>query len=613
MSIHKHFFTPALPLFILLLLLLYPACHYRQTQIPEQNNRQLLSYWNCQQADGESQPILLPHTFHGLAPRTPLTLTTTVQVPSDTCLYIKSIYSPFRLYADDQLLYESGQPGSYPSFFQDPPTLLQCIPLPAAAAPVTLRLEYLSPSQRNELFIPNIEMGSKTSLLLPNFQQNGFSFLFSLLLLFLSLLLFAAAALLRRKRNDHICQAFLQLGLFAFSVGIWSFGECNLTGLFFPYPSLLYLFAFSGLFTCTIPLLKFGLFTLGLQHPHWLHIQIHLMQLAVITALFLQYTGILGLARSMYFFHIFLPLSLLLFAVQIFWAAWKHNNTMARRFAFPMGILAVSAILELINYQLRFTNVLSLFFQLGVLLFILSLVILSIHFIQKSLKTQEEKKQLEFDLLMAERQTEVQRTQYAILTEHEQLLRQQRHDLRHQLIVLKSYNEQGDKESMQHYLDELTAKIPVEKDLFLCHNFVVNSVALYYQSLARKQQIDLSLQLISIDEQNGPIQDSDLCVILGNLLENAIEACSYLAPEKRRIKLNSRIHGQKLFLLMENSYDGFCAQKSGIFFSRKRSGKGTGLSSIESVAHKYHGMVDFQPGPDTFFSSIFLELTCIPE
>ena len=287
----------------------------------------------------------------------------------------------------------------------------------------------------------------------------------------------------------------------------------------------------------------------------------------------------------------------------------EYKNPVARRFVIPMSIFALAALLEVLNYKFRFTNNLSFFFQTGSVLFILSLAVLCIHFMQESLKMKEEKKQMNFSLLLAEQQTEVQRHQYAVLTEHEKVLREQRHDLRHQLIVLKSYSMENDQESLQNYIDELTAKIPVEKDLFLCRNFVMNSMALYFRSLAKKQQIDLTLQLAAIGEKNGPIQDSDLCVILGNLLENAIEASAYLPAEQRRITLTSRIYNKKLFILMDNSYDGFCSQKSGVFYSRKRADKGTGLASIETVASKYHGMVSFEPGDKNFVSSVYLELT----
>ena len=593
-----------LPIFLfLLVLLLYPASLYQQELSSSPEPVLPLENWQAQQGDGPLQPVQLPHMFSDLDARTVVTLTTDASINPNDYILIKSVYAPFRLYVDDELLYSSGQSGSYPDFFLDPPTQICLLPLPAHDKLVTLRLEYSSPNQRTELAVPMISLGTRADLVTPIFQQNVLSYLFSLSLLILSLLLIMAAVLLHQQ---DLSQAFLQLGVFALSVSIWSFSECDLTNVLFPYPSLWYLLSFLGLFTCTMPLIKFGIHVLGLQHPGLLKFQVYLIQGSILIAMVLQYTKCIGFAQSMYFFHLLLPLSLLIFSLQLGLASWRYGNAIAREFALPMGILAFFSIMELINYQLRFTNTLSLFFQVGVFLFILSLGVLCIRFVQRTLKLKEETKQLEFDLLLAARQTEVQRTQYEILTEHEKTLREQRHDLRHQLIVLKSYSEQGELEKLRQYINELTAQIPVEKDLFFCQNFVVNSVALYYRSLAQKYQIRLSLQLTAIAKQNGLVKDSDLCIIIGNLLENAIEASLHLPIGQREITMATRLCDNKLLIYMQNCYDGQYNQKDGRFYSRKRNGKGTGLSSVEHVVQNYHGQVEFEPGTDQFITSLYI-------
>ena len=595
-----------LPIFVVLLvLLLYPASFYQQEVSPSPEPLLPLADWQVHQEGKPLQSVRLPYIFSNLNAHTRITLTTTTTIRPKDYIMIKSVYAPFRLYVDDELIYESGQPGSYPDFFLDPPTQICLLPLPEQDKPVTLQLEYDSPNQRSELTVPLISMGARPELMAPLFQQNVLSYLFSLSLLILSLLLIMASVLLHEQ---GLSQAFLQLGLFSISVSIWSFSECNLTSIVFPYPSLWYLLSFLGLFTCTMPLMKFGIQVLSLQHPGLLKVQVRIIQGSILTAMALQYTSVIGFAQSMYFFHMLLPLSLLIFSLQLGWASWRYGNSIAKEFALPMGILTFFSIMELINYRLRFTNTLSLFFQLGVFLFILSLGVLCVRFVQRTLKMKEEKKQLEFDLLLAARQTDVQRTQYEILTEHEKVLRQQRHDLRHQLIVLKCYSEQGNQEKLQQYINELTAKIPIEKELFLCQNFVVNSVALYYRSLARKQQIDITLLLTAIAKKNGTIQDSDLCIIIGNLLENAIEASMHLPADQRKITMTTHLRDNKLLIYMRNRYDGTYKQKDGKFYSRKRNGKGTGLSSVESVVQNYHGLAEFEPSSDQFITSLYLIL-----
>ena len=104
----------------LLITLLYPACMYQQAHKASTQNIQTLTYWTAKTDDTPKERIIqLPYTFEHLAPRTPITLTKTVLHPG-SFICIKSVYAPFRLYADDALIYESGQPDSYPAFFSGP-------------------------------------------------------------------------------------------------------------------------------------------------------------------------------------------------------------------------------------------------------------------------------------------------------------------------------------------------------------------------------------------------------------------------------------------------------------------------------------------------------------
>ena len=99
------------------------------------------------------------------------------------------MYAPLRVFANGALLFEYGQPGSYPAFLIDPPTKTALIPLPDTAGPVTLRMEYLSPAQRSSAALHPVLLGSSTAILTELAGQMGFSLFFSFVLLALGLLL----------------------------------------------------------------------------------------------------------------------------------------------------------------------------------------------------------------------------------------------------------------------------------------------------------------------------------------------------------------------------------------------------------------------------------------
>lgn len=141
----------------------------------------------------------------------------------------------------------------------------------------------------------------------------------------------------------------------------------------------------------------------------------------------------------------------------------------------------------------------------------------------------------------------------------------------------------------------------------LCDNEVVNAVAYYYYDLAKKQGIqDISIQL-SIPADTGQILASDLCVVVGNLLENAITACAHVPPGQARIQMRSRQRFDILALTLDNSYAAVEPAEGGLFRSTKPGG-GTGLTSIRSIAEKYQGGAEFTVKDGLFCSSIYMRL-----
>ena len=79
----------------------------------------------------------------------------------------------------------------------------------------------------------------------------------------------------------------------------------------------------------------------------------------------------------------------------------------------------------------------------------------------------------------------------------------------------------------------------------------------------------------------------DLCLILSNLLENALEASRRTASERCKINLTAYIHAENLALIqVENTFDGELREKNGILQSSKRKGDGVGLQSVSHIAEK---------------------------
>ena len=174
--------------------------------------------------------------------------------------------------------------------------------------------------------------------------------------------------------------------------------------------------------------------------------------------------------------------------------------------------------------------------------------------------------------------------------------RQARHDLRHQLCQLAALAEEGNLEKIKAYLSGAVSRIP-SLEMHFCENRAADGVVGYYCALAKRENIPYSVQ-IDLPECL-PVDEINLCLVLSNLLENALEASLRTAPARRRIKLTAYLHGNSLALIqVENTYDGVIREKGGVFQSSKRKGDGVGLQSVRHIAEKSGGVstVTYQDG-----------------
>lgn len=602
MRLHKTRKAAAVSLCLLLLAfvaLLFGAVLLFQPEEKTHDGAETVYDWSM---DGES--IRLPRSFSCPSPRTPLTLTARVRPEAGDFLYIKAVYTPVSLYADGQLFFRYGQDGDFPAFLLDPPTKTTLVPLPETGHEVTLTLEYLSPSQRDTATLYPVLLGSPTQIVTRLFSEMGFSLFFSVFLLVLGLIMALVSLIFLHFGSSGT--AFFWLGLFSLCAGAWSFGECNLTGLLIQNPSFLYLLAFLGLFTLAVPLLRFILVVLNPHARPLLEMLCSLMVFCVCGAAMLQLSGIMSLSKSMYLFHILAPACLCILAGVTLLEGIRFRNRMARRLLLPMAVLALFALLEAGNYYLFRLNVQkSFFFQVGILVFVTMVSIQCGHFMAETLELLKENHRLEKELSLLERQTLLQEERYHQITEAALQEKQQRHDFRHHIAALQGYLEKGDTPAAAAYLDALAAPSTGEARPSVCRNESVNAVALYYLDIAARSGVKDCSVTLDIPEDTGSVPVHALCLVVGNLLENAVAACA--GADDPFIRMRGRLADGLLTIVMDNRYTKVLPTPEGGFRSEKPGG-GIGLLSVRSTAEKYGGGCRFEAADTIFSSSVYLRL-----
>lgn len=215
----------------------------------------------------------------------------------------------------------------------------------------------------------------------------------------------------------------------------------------------------------------------------------------------------------------------------------------------------------------------------------------------------------------AENILQIQGAEYERLAQRLEQARQARHDQRHQYAVLQGLAAQGNTPGVAAYLKELAGALPGLDYKTYCQNPAVNAVVNHYAAQAETAGINVDVRL-DVPERLGRVSDSDLCVMVGNLLENAVEACCRPGQPGggRWIRARAGLHGQnshRFVLVVDNSFEGALQADgaTGGYLSLKRPGqKGIGLQSVRAVCEKYDGYCEFEKVGGAFQSSVTLKV-----
>lgn len=205
-----------------------------------------------------------------------------------------------------------------------------------------------------------------------------------------------------------------------------------------------------------------------------------------------------------------------------------------------------------------------------------------------------------------ERLTRIHSNQYSMLQSHIRDMSHARHDLRQHIRTIQGCLDSGDMESLRAYVKMYGESLPMEKALSFCSNQPVNAILNYYASKAAQDGIDME---VSVDlPQKTLIPESELCVLIGNLLENALNACTPHPDISRRF-----IHvrgGQSsetmLTLAIDNTSPKPPVYIDEKFVSSKREGFGLGTESVRAIAEKYNGDTRFEWKDGIFYVSVML-------
>ena len=206
------------------------------------------------------------------------------------------------------------------------------------------------------------------------------------------------------------------------------------------------------------------------------------------------------------------------------------------------------------------------------------------------------RKQTEEELTFALQMISKQREHYNQTLDYIEQVRIIRHDFRHHIHALLYM----DKEQQVKYLKNLQKELETSEQKIFCENQAVNGLIQEYAVRAEKAGISFTARLDL--SAHIPIDDLTLCIVIGNLLENAMEASKKMEKDSF-IRIQARMDGDHLLMLVENAYNGSIQEKNGNILSSKKDG-GLGMLSIQRILNRPGDEFDVYFNDDTFTAMV---------
>lgn len=193
-------------------------------------------------------------------------------------------------------------------------------------------------------------------------------------------------------------------------------------------------------------------------------------------------------------------------------------------------------------------------------------------------------------------------TQFALQKAHNTDLQKERHNLKNQLISLRGFAMQNQTENIINFINKLLNEheFGIATSIH-CNNLLINTLLNSKTTLAQEHNILYSTDLNV--PSSLPFDDVDLCVLIGNALDNAFDAAITSNCQKPVVEISIHYKMECLYFHFTNSFSHtLCSDNTYFFRSTKHSSfkHGYGLQSIKSIIEKYNGTIEINTENSTF-------------
>lgn len=181
-----------------------------------------------------------------------------------------------------------------------------------------------------------------------------------------------------------------------------------------------------------------------------------------------------------------------------------------------------------------------------------------------------------------------------------------RHDYHNHMQVMKAQLALGNLNETQEYLNALEKELDRVDTLVKSGNLMIDAILNSKLTLARRQKILVNC-MAKMPEKIS-VEDVDLCVILGNLMDNALEACRLLEEKDRFLRIYMTVNKSQLYLSIQNSAKEDPDFDEQNYITKKRGNHGLGMKRVQTSVEKYQGYLNLANEPGIFAAEVTIPL-----
>ena len=505
---------------------------------------------------------------------------------------VGSSQQSFKVYIENELIYSFNSMRSV-NHGKTGGAVWRIIELPSDSSGKTIRIDFKSSYLKTAGYLSKIKLGTKNQLLAELFFDGIIDQMLAITLLILSIFIMYVNIKIKSAglKPNHIYLISIIL-----CISVWISVESQFYVFIYNNYVFNYYIQFIALFLFPIVLYKYLILEYDLKPRKLMTILYKLHIYLMLLLIIFQLIGFKTFFEVQWIFLIVFSVTFLIIIICII--RQVRYNLRLRGLVYILVIIFICLILDSLLYDIKGNIIKFNFINIGI---IIVEILIGISTYKSFLELKEEKEKSRY----LECQLSYQLKHYLSIEEKNLMLKRYRHDMTNHWILVNRLIKNNKFNIAEEYSSKMADKLIGEEELILdTGNPILDAILTEKIQKAKSLNIDFLKEIII--SKGIKIDPIDCCIIFGNILDNAIEACVKLENKRYiEIKLNSK--GNMLICKVRNSINSNEPIKKGYKTTKRDENiHGFGITNIKKSIEKYNGYIDISHSFDYFEISFIL-------